>query len=101
MNEYNLLIFMETLLLLGTLLMLIVPLFLLIVLIDYFWRLKYVDKKTGKYKCGICGRTPTYIYLFDTLFHRAYHCKKHAIKDSVLRINIGINEYEEDEEYLY
>jgi hypothetical protein len=92
MNEYNLIFFMESLLLFGTLIMMIVPFFLFVVLIDYLWRLKYVDSETGKYKCGVCGRTPNQIYLFDTLFHRAYHCKKHAIKDSILKNNLGDND---------
>ena len=55
---------------------LIIPNFLLIVFI-LLWRRKYVDRKTGWHKCGVCGAVTDPIYVEDGLY-RKYHCEEHS-----------------------
>lgn len=42
------------------------------------YRRKYVDKKTGLGKCGVCGKVTDPIFYTDAFFHRKYHCREHA-----------------------
>jgi hypothetical protein len=43
-----------------------------------FWRKKYVDRKTGWNKCGVCGEITDPIYFEDGIFFRTYHCEEHS-----------------------
>jgi hypothetical protein len=53
--------------------------FILPFLIPYlFWRRKYVDRKTGWHKCGVCGAITSPIYFDDSIFLRRYHCEEHS-----------------------
>jgi len=56
---------------------LIIPNFLLIVFI-LLWRRKYVDRKTGWHKCGVCGAVTDPIYFEDGIFFTRYHCEEHS-----------------------
>jgi hypothetical protein len=67
---------MTTLKILIVIGVLIIPNFLLIVFI-LFWRRKYVDRKTGWHKCGVCGAVTDPIYYEDGLY-RKYHCEEHS-----------------------
>ncbi len=52
--------------------------FILPLVIPYlFWRRKYVDRKTGWHKCGVCGAVTDPIYFEDGLY-RKYHCEEHS-----------------------
>jgi hypothetical protein len=63
---------LEILIVIGSPFILILPL-----LIPYlFWRRKYVDRKTGWHKCGVCGAVTDPIYFEDGLY-RKYHCEEH------------------------
>lgn len=65
---------LEIVILIGVL---IIPNFLLIVFI-LLWRRKYVDRKTGWHKCGVCGAVTDPIYFEDGIFWRRYHCEEHS-----------------------
>jgi hypothetical protein len=64
---------LEILIVIGSPFILILP-FLLPYLL---WRRKYVDRKTGWHKCGVCGAVTDPIYYEDSIFGRRYHCIEH------------------------
>ena len=65
---------LEILIVIGSPFILILP-FLLPYL---FWRRKYVDRKTGWHKCGVCGAVTDPIYFEDGIFFTRYHCEEHS-----------------------
>ena len=50
----------------------------LLIYYHFIWRKKYYDKKTGWYKCGVCGKTPSNIYFRNGIFFTKYHCLEHS-----------------------
>ncbi len=64
---------LEILIVIGSPFILILPLFIPYLL----WRRKYVDRKTGWNKCGVCGAITDPIYFEDGLY-RKYHCEEHS-----------------------
>jgi hypothetical protein len=65
---------LEIVIIVGTPVILILPFFITYL----FWRKKYVDRKTGWHKCGVCGAVTDPIYYEDGFFIRRYHCKEHS-----------------------
>lgn len=47
-------------------------------IINWFWRRKYVDKRSRHYKCGVCGIVTDPIWMEEGFFYKKYHCREHS-----------------------